>query len=81
MKLPVVSGSSASALRALVYRAFGKIVTGLGLLTGLGGLLTILPPLGEVAGAVFGLGAIAWFIAVGLALLFKGEAVADPQRA
>jgi hypothetical protein len=64
------------SIAGLLHRAFGKIVIGLGLLTGLGGLLTILPPLGEVAGAVFGLGAIAWFIAVGLALLFKRDAVA-----
>ncbi len=68
------------SLAGLMHRAFGKIVTGLGLLTGLGGFLTILPPLGEVAGAVFGLGAIAWFIAIGLALLFKGEAVAAQKR-
>ena len=62
----------------LLFRAFGKIVIGLGLLTGVGGLLTIIPPLGDVAGAVFGLGAIAWFIAVGLALVFTRDAVA-PQ--
>lgn len=64
------------SIASLLHRSFGKIVVGLGLLTGLGGFLTILPPLGEVAGAVFGLGAIAWFIAVGLSLLFKRDAVA-----
>jgi len=64
------------SLAGLLHRAFGKIVIGLGLLTGLGGLLTIFPPLGEVAGAVFGLGAIAWFIAVGMALLFKRDVAA-----
>ncbi|MEL6683199.1 MAG: hypothetical protein AAFQ09_11215 [Pseudomonadota bacterium] len=64
------------SLAGLLHRAFGKIVVGLGLLTGLGGLLTILPPLGDVAGAVFGLGAIAWFIAVGFALLSKRDAAA-----
>jgi len=61
------------SIAGLVYQSFGKIVVGLGLLTGVGGFLTILPPLGEIAGAVFGLGAIAWFIAVGLALLFKRD--------
>ncbi len=65
------------SLAGLLHRAFGKIVIGLGLLTGIGGLLTILPPLGDVAGAVFGLGAIAWFIAVGLALLFKRGAAVE----
>ena len=69
------------SLAGLLYRSFGKIIVGLGLLTGLGGLLTILPPLGEVAGAVFGLGAIAWFIAVGLSLLFKRDAVAMQANA
>jgi len=64
------------SIAGLMYQSFGKITVGLGLLTGLGGLLTILPPLGEVAGAVFGLGAIAWFIAVGLSLLFKRDGVA-----
>jgi tryptophan-rich sensory protein len=64
------------SIAGLLYQSFGKIVVGLGLFTGLGGLLTILPPLGEVAGAVFGLGAIVWFIAVGLALLFKRDAMA-----
>lgn len=59
-----------------LHHAFGKIVFGLGLLTGLGGLLTILPPLGDVAGAVFGLGAIAWFIVIGLALILKNDATA-----
>jgi len=33
----------------LLYQSFGKIVVGLGLFTGLGRLLTVLPPLGEVA--------------------------------
>ncbi len=64
------------SLASLLHRAFGKIVVGLGLMTGIGGLITVFPPLGEVAGAVFGLGAIAWFIAVGLALLFKRDVVA-----
>ncbi len=64
------------SLAALLHRAFGKIVIALGLLTGIGGLLTIFPPFGEIAGAVFGLGAIAWFIAVGLTLVFQRNAVA-----
>lgn len=62
------------SLAGLLYKAFGKIVVGLGVLTGLGGLLTILPPLGDVAGAVFGLGAIAWFIAIGLEGVLKRDA-------
>lgn len=68
------------SLAALLHRIFGKVVIGLGLLTGLSGLLTILPPMGDVAGAVFGLGAIAWFIAIGVALLFKREDPVTPAR-
>ena len=64
------------SVAGLLHRAFGKIVIGLGLLTGLGGFLTIIPAFGDVAGAVFGLGAIAWFLAVGVALLFKRDAYA-----
>lgn len=69
------------SLAGLLYRALGKGVIALGLLTGIGGLLTIFPPLGDVAGAVFGLGAIAWFIAVGVALLFKGHDAATGAAA
>lgn len=65
-------------LAGLLHRAFGKVVIGLGLLTSLGGLLTIFPPLGDVAGMVFGLGAIAWFIAVGMALVLQRDAVKHP---
>ena len=65
------------SLAGLLFRSFGKIVIGLGLLTGLGGLLTIFPPLGDIAGVVFGLGAIVWFLSVGIALLFKRDAGAS----
>jgi|TARA_B100000035_G_C20994896_1_gene552004 hypothetical protein len=42
---------------------------GLGLLTGVVGFASLIPALGDIAGAIFGLGAIAWFIAVGVSLL------------
>lgn len=57
---------SIAALRSAV---FSRALTGLGIVIGLSGLLTIMPPAGEIAGALFGLGAIVWFIWVGLALL------------
>jgi hypothetical protein len=69
------------SIAGLMHRLFGKFVIGLGLLTGIGGFVTILPPLGDVAGAVFGLGAIAWFIAVGLALLLKRDPAPVPVSA
>lgn len=41
----------------------------LALIVGISGLATLWSPIGDIAGAVFGLGAIAWFGAVGLNLL------------
>ncbi len=54
-----------------IGRSLGKITIALGWLTGMGGLATLFPPIGDFAGAVFGLGAIAWFIAVGMSLTFE----------
>ncbi|GKY86546.1 DUF4386 family protein [Sinisalibacter aestuarii] len=41
----------------------------LSLVIGVSGLLTVLPGLGDTAGAIFGLGYIVWFVWVGIALL------------
>lgn len=62
---------SCVSIAGLIGRSLGKVTIGLGLLTGAGGLLTLIPVLGDTAGAIFGLGAIAWFIAIGLTLLFQ----------
>ncbi len=59
------------SLAGLLGRSLGKVTSGLGLLTGAAGLLTLIPIFGDVAGAVFGLGAIIWFIAIGLTLLLS----------
>lgn len=59
------------SLGAMFGRSLGTLTIGLGLLTGAGGLTTLIPILGDVAGAVFGLGAIAWFIVIGLSLILK----------
>ncbi|MFG6564838.1 hypothetical protein ACGYLI_11525 [Sulfitobacter sp. 1A13421] len=59
----------AVSLAALKGGTFGRVTAGIGVLSGAAGLLTILPPLGDIIGAVFGLGAIAWFVAVSVALL------------
>ncbi|MGI1663575.1 hypothetical protein ACRDNQ_15150 [Palleronia sp. KMU-117] len=56
------------SIAGLVGQSLARPVAILGLLTGIGGLATVLPPLGETAGAVFGLGAIVWFLGVGAAL-------------
>ncbi len=54
-----------------IGRSLGKITNVLGLLTGASGLMTVIPAIGDLTGALFGLGAIAWFIAIGLSLIFK----------
>lgn len=64
------------SLAGWVGQSLGGITVGLGLLTGMSGLLTLIPMLGDTAGAIFGLGAIAWFVTMGLTLLSKQEAAA-----
>ncbi|WP_371153240.1 hypothetical protein [Jannaschia sp. 2305UL9-9] len=57
------------SLAGWIGRSLGRIVIGMGLLTGTSGMLTLVPVLGDVTGAVFGLGAIGWFVAIGLTLI------------
>ena len=52
---------------ALRERLFARWVNYLGAVMGVAGLLTVVPALEEV-GAVFGLGLIVWFTAVGIHL-------------
>ncbi|MHA3979156.1 hypothetical protein ACW9UR_15865 [Halovulum sp. GXIMD14794] len=61
----ILAVSRAGLASGITRRLIGII----GAISGAAGLTTILPPLGEVAGAVFGLGAIAWFVAIGVVLL------------
>lgn len=65
-------------------RAMGRATALIGGVTGAAGLATILPPLGDVAGAVFGLGAILWFLAVAATMLRPSatpiRADADPAE-
>jgi hypothetical protein len=66
-----VLGLSIVALRA---RLFPRWTNYLGVIMGVAGLMTVIPPL-EAVGAVFGLGLIAWFVAVGITLI-KGHSQA-----
>jgi len=68
-----VLGISVVALRE---RLFARWVNYLGAIMGVSALLTIVPAL-EDAGAVFGLGLIVWFVAVGITLI-KNDAT--PSR-
>lgn len=56
------------SLVALQSSGFPKLLNYLGVLIGLSGLLTVVPSFYEV-GNVFGIGAIVWFIWVGIVLL------------
>ncbi|MFA8385650.1 MAG: hypothetical protein ACEPO2_08495 [Pelagibaca sp.] len=62
------------SLAGIIGRSLPRLVGALGLLTGLAGIATVVPAVGETAGAVFGLGAIAWFIVVGLSLTIGRQA-------
>jgi len=57
------------SLAGLIGATLTRPVAWLGLLTGLGGLATVVPALDDMAGAIFGLGAITWFLAVGMVLV------------
>jgi hypothetical protein len=60
---------AAVSLAGGIGRSIARPVAALGLLTGASGLTTVVPALGDTAGAVFGLGAIVWFIGIGWIML------------
>jgi hypothetical protein len=49
--------------------AMGRAFAVVSIAIGAAGLLTVLPPLAEIAGSAFGLGYIAWFVWAGVVLL------------
>lgn len=50
-----------------------RLTAGIAVLVGASGLMTVIPVLGDSAGAVFGLGAILWFLLVAPTLLRAGR--------
>ena len=68
-----VLGISIVALRE---RLFARWVNYLGVVMGVAGLVTVVPALEEV-GAIFGLGLIVWFVAVGITLIKDGGRPAE----
>lgn len=76
-------GITSVRLGGLLASSLPRIVGLLGIHAGAAGLATVFPPLGHAAGAIFGLGAIAWFVGVGLALLLARRGLEDfrePRR-
>lgn len=63
---------SAAALR---WSGLPKLLSGYGALIGVVGIVTVLPPLKELA-AVFGLGQILWFAGVGASMLHRPRSAA-----
>lgn len=58
-----------TGLAALRGASLSRPVALVAVLVGLSGLLTVIPAIGDETGAVFGLGAIAWFVMIGVSLL------------
>lgn len=62
-------------------RLLPRTLVGLGVSIGVSGALTLFPDVGDAAGAVFGLGAIVWFLGVGWVLARNASpAAARPGR-
>jgi len=57
------------SLAALQTKRLPKALNIFGIIIGFAGLATIVPPLGEIGGAIFGLGLIVWFIWLGIVML------------
>ena len=57
------------AWAALRAGEFPRLLNYIGLLVGVAGILSAIPALGEIGGAIFGLGQIVWFVWIGIDLL------------
>lgn len=64
------------SITALRVGVLPRWVNVLGIVMGIAGLVTVVPPL-EPVGAVFGLGLIVWFVRVGMSLLAAARAEPD----
>lgn len=68
------------SLAGLAGQSLSRWTAALGGATGAAGLATLIPPVGDLAGALFGLGAILWFLAIGWGLLVSGTSVSRAVR-
>ncbi len=68
--------ASSAALRT---GGLPRVLNYLGVVIGVAGILTVVPALGELGGAIFGLGSIAWFLWLGIVML-RGSPSAVRKR-
>lgn len=64
------------SMAALKTHTLPRLLSTFGLVVSLAGIFSMIPALGEVGGAIFGLGLIVWFIYLGIVML-----VSDPLKA
>lgn len=62
---------------ALQVGRLPKLLNYFGMAVGVAGLLTVIPPLGDL-GAIFGLGTIVWFAWLGIVMLRSGSRMTQP---
>lgn len=63
-------------LAGLYSRTLGRALSGLAMAIGVAGLASVLPGLGEIGGAIFGLGFIVWFAWAGVTLIWTERGAA-----
>jgi hypothetical protein len=63
---------------ALRTRALHRVLNYVGLVVGVAGVLSAIPGLGEVGGAIFGLTQIVWFVGLGILLLRTSRSETAP---
>lgn len=68
------------SLAALSTGGLSKALSYFGLVVGVSGILSIVPPLSEVGSAIFGLSMIAWFAWLGIALFSSTPGVTENCR-
>jgi len=62
---------------ALKERAFSAVLSAIGAIIGVAGILSIIPGLGEMGGMIFGLGQIVWYLWVAVVMLRDDQTMSE----